>query len=867
MVKASNLVSTSGIRYVCLGAALLINVGVIGVGFFDGQRVHYLSEWTEHTRKVYDLLHETQNLLIDAETGLRGYTISKEPFFTIAYDRAVTRVPQAVGEIRKLTADNVAQQANIDRAEPLIELELTRLGQWRSVIDSNRADLATMASYAHQEAAQMDLVRQSIGTMVTIEGQLYADRLAAANAATSQSQLFLMLGSALSVSLIVVTFTLMQREMLARRRSEENLTVTMNSIGDGVITTDSKGRVTRLNPVAEQMTGWSAAEAQGRPIDEIFQIINERSRQPAVIPVSAVLATGKIVGLANHTVLIARDGHELAIADSCAPIRGTAERPLGTVLVFRDVTEDRRAEAAIRDLTESLEQRVNERTAALRESEERFTAFMDASPFLAWVKDDAGRYQYMNKTCSEGLGFHDDSWIGKTVFDVAAPDTAKESHRSDQEALRTGKPVESTDHSGHLGGKEFHWRSIKIPFQSASGQRLVGGVAIDITRQAQAENQLRQAQKMEAVGQLTGGLAHDFNNLLAIIIGNLDFVIAKLHDDATRTAADEALVAALRGAELTRQLLSFSRQQSLQPRQLTVNPLVADTAKLLRRTLGESVGIKLALADNLWSVMADPSLLESALMNLAVNARDAMAGRGTLVIKTENCHLDEDYVAINPDVLVGDYVRLSVSDTGSGMTPDVISRAFDPFFTTKAVGKGTGLGLSMVHGFVKQSGGNVKIYSELGHGTTISLYLPRVIAAGETKENAQPPTLKGGIGESILVVEDNPAVLKLVEKQLGELGYNVLLASDGPSAMSVLANGQEIDLLFTDVVMAGGMSGPDLAREARKLRPNLKVLFSSGFPRDAAKDIGPDLDDMLLSKPYRRAELASKVREVLNAAG
>jgi PAS domain S-box-containing protein len=702
--------------------------------------------------------------------------------------------------------------------------------------------------------------------MLALENRLYTDRLAAAKAATEQSQILLIVGSSLSLALIMAIFTVVQREMAARKRSEESLTVTLNSIGDGVIATDAGGRITRLNPIAEELTAWTEAEARGRPIDDVFRIINEQTRQPAVIPVAEVLATGRLVGLANHTLLLSRDGREIAIADSCAPIRASGKAPIGTVLVFRDVTDERHAEIAIRGLNEHLGKRVEERTAALRESEERFHTFMEASPLMAWVKDEAGRYQFMNKACADILSLSPQEWIGKTLTEFQTPEVAERVRNIDLNVLRSSKPIEAIDDYPDTTGHRVRLRIIRFPFKSATGEPLIGGVAIDITQQAATEEQLRQAQKMEAVGQLTGGIAHDFNNLLAVIIGNLDYVTEKLQKDSPPLVAiEEALTAALRGAELTRQLLSFSRQQSLQPRLLKINPIVEETAKLLRRTLGETIDIKLELTPTLWPVEADPAMLDSALMNLAVNARDAMPTGGSLIIKTDNCQLDDDYVTLNPDVRAGDYVRLSVSDTGAGMPPEVIARAFDPFFTTKPVGRGTGLGLSMVHGFVKQSGGNVKIYSELHYGTTISLYLPRANAVEEASETTPAISVAIGTGETILVVEDNPAVRKLVAQQLHELGYTVVIAADGPAAMNHVTNGEKIDLLFTDVVMPGGMSGPDLAREARKLRPNLRVLFSSGFPRDASRSIGPDLDDMLLSKPYRRADLAAKIREVLNA--
>lgn len=866
MTKAVYPTMPMRLRLLVLCIAMLINFAVIGTAVSYQQQFRTLSTWVDQSRAVSRALRDTQLMLVDAETGIRGYSLTREQAFTVPYERAVTQLPNRIATLRKLTADNAEQQANLDLMTPMIDQELALLLDWRDKTTAGPLGLADLSHYAHEGKGLMDQLRQQLSTMMSAEEDVRSQRLAKSADAAARAQLFLILGGLFSFGLICVIFMFMQREMIIRRRSEESLAVTLGSIGDGVIATDHLGYVTRFNRAAEQMTGWRMADAIGRPIHEVFNIINEQTRKPAVIPVGEALKTGKIVGLANHTVLIARNGQELPIADSCAPILGAKGSPLGAVLVFRDVAEDRSTETAIRKLNETLEKRVEERTAALRESEERFVAFMNASPLIAWVKDERGQYQYMNKACSDLFGLQPDSWIGKTEFDLIAADFATAWRDNDQEVLQSNKPAESIEEIIDAGGRAISLKSIKFPFPGIAGERCVGGVALDITRQLRTENQLRQAQKMEAVGQLTGGLAHDFNNLLAVVIGNLDYVTETLEkDDSARSSIEEALAAALRGAELTRQLLSFSRQQTLQPRLLVITPLVEELSRLLRRTLGESITMKLDLANDLWSTNTDPSMLESALMNLAVNARDAMPNGGTLMIKVDNCHLDDDYTALNPEMQVGDYVRLSVSDTGTGMSPEVISRAFDPFFTTKAVGYGTGLGLSMVHGFAKQSGGNVKIYSEIGHGTTISLYLPRAYNADDIRRPAAPAVLTGGAGETILVVEDNPAVLQLVERQLSELGYRVITATDGPSAMSILRDGYQIDLLFTDVVMAGGMSGPDLAQEARKRRPGLRVLFSSGFPRDAGRDIEPSFDDLLLSKPYRRTELASKVREVLNA--
>ncbi len=381
------------------------------------------------------------------------------------------------------------------------------------------------------------------------------------------------------------------------------------------------------------------------------------------------------------------------------------------------------------------------------------------------------------------------------------------------------------------------------------------------------QEQLHQAQKMEAVGQLTGGLAHDFNNLLMIIIANLDLLDTMLKGQpAAQKLVNAAIGASLRGAELTKQLLAFSRRQQLQPQAIDVNQLVSATAELLRRTLGEAVDIKTAFGQQIWTAEADPSQVESALVNLSINARDAMPGGGQLTIETANATLDMAYADDNPDAAPGDYVMLAVTDTGTGMPPDVVRRVFEPFFTTKAVGKGTGLGLSMVYGFAKQSGGHVKIYSEAGHGTTVRLYLPkaREQQAGAPISDLGEAGSIHGADEVVLVVEDNDDVRAVTARQLGILGYQVIEAETAAEALKVLDSGTKVDVMFTDVVMPGGASGFDLAEQARARRPDLGILFTSGFTEVSLRDNAAlEKSAGLLSKPYRLEALARKIKEAL----
>jgi signal transduction histidine kinase len=384
---------------------------------------------------------------------------------------------------------------------------------------------------------------------------------------------------------------------------------------------------------------------------------------------------------------------------------------------------------------------------------------------------------------------------------------------------------------------------------------------------ARLNSRLLQSQRLEAIGQLTGGVAHDFNNLLTVVLGNAELLAEQRAGDPLQQQLAQMIVAAAqRGADLTQQLLAFARKQALAPSAVDVNQLVAAMDPLLRRTLGEHIEIELVRGGGRWAAMVDAGQLENALLNLCLNARDAMRSGGRLTLETANAALDRAYAETHPDVTPGQYVMLAVSDTGSGIAPEHLARVFEPFFTTKEKGKGTGLGLAMVYGFMKQSAGHISIYSEPGHGTTVKLYLPRAARGDDPAVDApELPAVTGG-AEIVLVVEDDELVRRYACTELRSLGYRVLDADCGASALQIVERREDIELLFTDVVMPGGMSGRALADAARRLRPGLRVLYTSGYTENAIVHHGRlDAGVMLLAKPYRRAELARAIRAALAA--
>ncbi len=403
-------------------------------------------------------------------------------------------------------------------------------------------------------------------------------------------------------------------------------------------------------------------------------------------------------------------------------------------------------------------------------------------------------------------------------------------------------------------------------FQDKDGKpvRMVG-TCHNITERRSAEETLRQSQKLELVGQLTGGIAHDFNNLLGVIIGNLDLILDRKKIDAgLKKLVQAALDAALRGGDLTQRLLAFSRKQTLQSKVIYLGERLIQAGTMLRRTLGEQITVKVRAAHDLWPVVADSSQIDNVILNLAINARDAMPKGGAITIDVSNVRFDAEYAARNVEVFLGDYVLLAVADTGEGMPPEVLERAFEPFFTTKEVGKGSGLGLSMVYGFVKQSNGHIKIESTVGRGTTVKIYLPRVAAAAAAEPAPENSKLNlSANGEMILVVEDNDSVRAVAVNQLASLGYRTLKAEGGEAALALLGKHPEIDLMFSDVVMRGGINGYELTLEACKRRPGLKVLLTSGCEMKSADGLDGVEKFELLKKPYRKRDLAQKLRRIL----
>ena len=504
-------------------------------------------------------------------------------------------------------------------------------------------------------------------------------------------------------------------------------------------------------------------------------------------------------------------------------------------------------------------------TGALEESEQRFRRIFEESPLgIVLARRDDLEVVQANPAFCRMIAYPTEQIVGGTITNMT--------HINDRELLlrastRAGEPGHDVEVRLVTGSAVLAWAHISLSQlgPSDSGPNLLLALVQDTTRERRVEAELRQAQKMEAIGQLTGGIAHDFNNLLGVIIGNAEFLLDALREDLSNThLAQEILDSALSGADLTRRLLAFARRQTLQPRRIDLNAYLPNHVAIIRRLLGETIQISVSLAEDLWPTRADPSQVGDALLNLAINARDAMPHGGRIRISTANVHVEAG--ELSPELARGDYVVLSVGDTGTGMPPEVLERALEPFFTTKGPGAGSGLGLSMIFGFAKQSGGHLAIDSQPGQGTTVRLYLPRVVElASDDAQHVIEPTMLVG-QESVLVVDDNTEMRSVARRHLSALGYRVREAASGPAAVDCLRKGQRFDLLFTDVIMPDGMTGYQLAAVARQIQPGLKVLFTTGYARPAEiQERGEFPPGPVLRKPYRKLDLATAVREALEA--
>jgi PAS domain S-box-containing protein len=659
-------------------------------------------------------------------------------------------------------------------------------------------------------------------------------------------------------------------------------------VPDLIYAKDREGRITYANPSTLAVIGKSLDDLLGKRTVEYNDVTDEATKIDENDARVMASGTSEVI----DEMFTDANGKTYLYRSTKSPLYDPEGNVIGLAGVSIDVTAERSA------------------MADLKASEERFRSLSETVPAFIFITDDIGEITYTNTAFQEytgksadelaGIGWirtvhRDDRGIPEKAWSAAVskqqPYGAEYRFRNHQGEFRTfmcrATPVRDakgdirqwigtcSDVQDAINARKAaetlnEELEAKVAARTTELQLALATLQAEVAEREKAESQVRQMQKIESIGQLTGGIAHDFNNMLAVVLGSLEIVKRRIHTDPDRAllAADNAAEGAKRAALLTARLLAFSRQQPLAPEPVDANKLVSGMSELLRHTIGENIEIETVLAGGLWKTFIDAPQLENAILNLCVNARDAMPEGGKLTIETHNCHLDENYAGQNVEVEAGQYVLVCVTDSGTGMPADVIERAFDPFFTTKEVGKGTGLGLSQVHGFVKQSGGHVKIYSEDNNGTTVKLYLPRHFGATETVNAVtagdELPTAKPG--EVILVVEDEAQVRQVSTEQLRDLGYGILEAANGPDALKLLASDERIDLIFTDIVMPG-MTGRMLADEAVKRRADVKILYTTGYTRNAVVHNGVlDHGTQFIAKPYTGVALAKKVRSVLDSA-
>ncbi|PZM10035.1 hybrid sensor histidine kinase/response regulator [Rhizobium tubonense] len=616
--------------------------------------------------------------------------------------------------------------------------------------------------------------------------------------------------------------------------------------GASIIVHGFEGVISSWTRGCEDLYGWTREEAVGKVVHTLLET---EFPEPLEDVRGSLRSRGIWTGELKHRH---RDGHVLHVASRCVAARLENDGGLVILQTNNDVTDLRHAQAE------------------LAQREVHLRSILDTVPEAMVVIDERGTIMSFS-TAAERLFGHSEADVRGNNVRMLMPQPDRDAHdgylshymqTGERRIIGYGRIVTGQRKDGTTFPME-----LSVGEASSNGNRIFTGFIRDLTSRHRIEEELRQAQKMEAVGQLTGGLAHDFNNLLTVISGNLEMLEGKLHDPKLLSLLREAQLAAEDGAKLTVQLLAFGRRQPLNPKVIDVGLLVGGFSKLLRRTIGETIELRTTVTGASNLALVDASQLQNALLNLALNARDAMPDGGRLSIEIGHAKLDVDYAEMFPQVRTGEYVLVTVSDTGHGMTEDVKHHAFEPFFTTKSVGAGTGLGLSMVYGFAKQSGGHVQLYSEPAQGTSVRVFLPTLIGGqavdASTSQEAPDAAIPSG-SELILVVEDDLRVRRVAVARLRDAGYRVLEASNGTEALIVFAQNPDIALLFTDMVMPGGLAGDKLAEEFRRLKPDIKVLFTSGYASPQVAGDRLSENEIWLKKPYTARELAIRLRELLD---
>jgi PAS domain S-box-containing protein len=641
------------------------------------------------------------------------------------------------------------------------------------------------------------------------------------------------------------------------QESEQRWATTLASIGDAVIATDVEGKIAFMNTVAEELTGWSLADAAMKPVPEVFNIINEHTRTQVESPVTKVLSEGMVVGLANHTILVKKDGTEVPIDDSGAPIRGGDGKIMGVVLVFRDITDRKQVEKALQESREELEQRVLDRTEALRRQADLLELAFNA--IIVRGLDD--RVTFWNARAQELYGFTRDEAIGQAtriLLHTRFPSSFEEQLHS---LTMKGRWEGELTHTAKNGRQIVILSRQALQRDEAGRPVAIMEINLDITEQRQIEEQLRQAQKMEALGTLSGGIAHDFNNILAAVIGFTEL----LHDHAPKGSRDarhteRVLEAALRGRDLIRQMLTFSRRTEQERKPLQLSSIIKESVRLLRASIPTTISVRTTIKSESGVILGDPVQIQQVLMNLATNAAYAMREKGgslDVELSDFSASSSSSY-GIEP----GPYMKLLVRDTGTGMPPEIMDKIFDPFFTTKGLGEGTGLGLSVVLGIVRQSNGYIFVESESGKGSIFTVYFPKIAREHEITMVSDDEIPTGT--ERVLFVDDEEALVEMGENILADLGYDVVTRTSSREALDLFTlDPTHFDVVITDQTMPE-MTGVELARKILSIRPDIPIIVCTGFGHLVDANRAPVTGIKAFAmKPLTKKEIAETIRKVL----
>src|SRR5579871_1409688 len=837
-----------------IATALVILLVLSVLCYQDWRHYGLANQQIQQSRRVLSLNQSLLDRMRDPETGQRGFLLTGQTEYLAPYEDAVRRLPADIQELAGLVNSDSDQRLRFLTLEARISEKMAELKRTIDLRQSGQADAALALVQTNQGKELMDRIRATSREVEDAENTRWTSAWSNLSQGAQSLRLLTLAGAALLVVLVgigggALKIASGQMEALnselrnskqAAEQSRDLLRATLYSIGDGVVTTDSNGVVEIMNAAGERLTGYSEAEARGLAIERVFPIVNQASRNQVENPVRSVLRNGRVVGLANHTVLISKGGTEIPIDDTAAPIRGPAGALSGAVLVFRDVSERRKAAEVSRRLAEIVE---NSDDAIVGKS-------LD------------GIITNWNRGAERLFGYSAEEMIGTPISRLIPPDRVDDMHL----ILAQIAKGESVDHYETeritKDGRRIRVSLSVSPIRDEEGH-VVGAskIARDITRQKQLEELLRQTQKMEAVGRLAGGIAHDFNNLLTVILGYATTLKNRLPpQDPLHNTVAEILRSGEQAASLTAQLLTFSRRQVIQPKILDLNSSIAESSDMLRRLIGEDVDLFIGLAPEPCRIKADTGQLTQILINLAANARDAMPAGGKLTIETHAVVREREDLGRRGTRPAGRYALLAVTDTGTGMDAETTAHLFEPFFTTKESGKGTGLGLATVYGIVTQHGGWIDVYSEPNHGATFKIYFP--LSEEQPIESPEPPKKSAVHKGTILLVEDQAAIRLLAEDVLAEAGHRVLAATNGRAALELLAaTNPQIDLLITDVVMPE-MSGPALAEHLTRTRPEITVLYISGYTDHALLHRGTlEKGTAFLQKPFLPEVLIATVNE------